>query len=301
MEILLARSAGFCMGVRRAIDMALEAARDEGREVFTHGPLIHNPQALENLREQRVIPLPPEGPVPRATVVVRAHGVPPTDMELLRRQAGRVVDATCPKVSTIQKKIAAHSRRGYAVVIAGDPDHPEVVGLLGHAAGFARVVSRPGEVDALPALDRVLLVAQSTQDEEVFEAIRARVLARFPHAKALATICQSTHRRQAEVREMVGQVDALIVIGGKNSANTRRLAEIASALGLPAYHVETAAELPLEALRQLSRVGVTAGASTPAWIIEQVVGILEGLETKPSGAVAGKGPPSRRPTAPPGA
>lgn len=301
MEILLARSAGFCMGVRRAIDMALEAARVEGREVFTHGPLIHNPQALENLREKGVVPLPPEGPVPPATVVVRAHGVPPSDLERLCRQAGRVVDATCPKVSTIQKKIAEHSRKGYGVVIAGDPDHPEVVGLLGHAAGFARVVSEPGEVDALPALDRVLLVAQSTQDEEVFEAIRERVLTRFPHAKALATICQSTHRRQTEVREMAGQVDALIVIGGKNSANTRRLAEIARALGVPAYHVETAAELPLGELRQLSRVGVTAGASTPAWIIEEVVDSLEGLEPESSRAGREKRPLNRRRRAPKGA
>lgn len=276
------------MGVRRAIEMALEAARDEGREVFTHGPLIHNPQALENLREQGVIPLPPEGPIPRATVVVRAHGVPPGDLALLAREAGRVVDATCPKVSTIQKKIADYSGRGYAVVIAGDADHPEVVGLLGHAAGFAQVVSEPRDVDALPELDRVLLVAQSTQDEEIFGAICDRVLARFPHAKALATICQSTHRRQTEVREMAGQVDALIVIGGKNSANTRRLAEIARALGVSAHHVETAGELPLDKLRRLSRIGVTAGASTPAWIIEQVVGTLEGLEG-PSPEPSGKG------------
>jgi 4-hydroxy-3-methylbut-2-enyl diphosphate reductase len=163
------------------------------------------------------------------------------------------------------------------------------------------VVSEPGEVDALPALDRVLLVAQSTQDEEIFEAIRDRVLARFPHAKALATICRSTHRRQTEVRKMAGQVDALIVIGGKNSANTRRLAEIARALGLPAYHVETAAELPLGELRQLSRVGVTAGASTPAWIIEQVVVTLEGLESTSSRAIKGKSPLTPRRKAPLGA
>jgi len=276
-EILLARSAGYCMGVRRAIELALEAAREEGREVFTHGPLIHNPQALEELRSKGVIPLPSTGPVPRAAVVVRAHGVPPEDLERLAREAERVVDATCPKVSTIQRKIAEYSGRGYAVVIAGDADHPEVVGLLGHARGFAQVVSAPGEVDDLPELGQVLLVAQSTQDEEVFDAIRDRLVARFPQAEALATICQSTHRRQSEVREMATQVDAVVVIGGRNSANTRRLAEIARALGNPSYHVETAEELPLDELRPLARVGVTAGASTPAWIIEQVVQTLSRL------------------------
>ncbi|MDW7708874.1 MAG: 4-hydroxy-3-methylbut-2-enyl diphosphate reductase [Deferrisomatales bacterium] len=277
MEIVLARSAGFCMGVRRAIEMALEAVKEEEGEVFTHGPLIHNPQALEDLRDKGVIPLPADGPVPEGTVVVRAHGVPPAELEQLEQGSRRVVDATCPKVSTIQRKIAEFSGRGYAVIIAGDADHPEVVGLLGHASGFARVVSRPDEVDELPPLDRVLLVAQSTQDEEVFHAIRQRVLDRYPRAKALATICQSTHRRQSEVREMAGRVDALVVIGGRNSANTRRLAEIGEALGVPSYHVETAAELPLGSLRGLSRVGVTAGASTPAWIIDEVVQTLARL------------------------
>ncbi|MBE0616940.1 MAG: 4-hydroxy-3-methylbut-2-enyl diphosphate reductase [Proteobacteria bacterium] len=277
MEIVLARSAGYCMGVRRAIELALQAAEEEGGEVYTHGPLIHNPQALEELRSKGVIPLPSTGPMPRGAVIVRAHGVPPHELERLVREAERVVDATCPKVSTIQKKIEEYSERGYAVVIAGDADHPEVVGLLGHAGGFAQVVSDPEDVDRLPDVEQVLLVAQSTQDEEVFDAVRDRLLARFPKAEALATICQSTHRRQSEVREMARQVDAVVVIGGRNSANTRRLAEIARALGIPSYHIETAEELPLEKLRTLTRVGVTAGASTPAWIIEQVVRTLSNL------------------------
>jgi 4-hydroxy-3-methylbut-2-enyl diphosphate reductase len=119
-----------------------------------------------------------------------------------------------------------------------------------------------------------VLVAQTTQDEEVFEAIRERLVARFPSAEALSTICESTHRRQSEVRGLAKKVDALIVIGGKSSANTRRLAEIAQLLGVTAYHVETAKELPLEEIRKLARVGVTAGASTPVWIIEEVIRAL---------------------------
>lgn len=270
-EILLARSAGFCMGVRRAVAMAREAAAEEHGEVFTNGPLIHNPQALEKLRREGVIPLGDDEAVPRAAVVVRAHGIPPETRERLAREAARVVDATCPKVATIQQKIAEYSADGYAVVIAGDADHPEVVGLRGYAANEAYVVSDAAQVDGLPELERVLLVAQTTQDEEIFEQIRHRVRERFPRAEALSTICQSTHRRQKEVRELAGKVDAMVVIGGRNSANTCRLAEICRHLGTTAYHVETAAELPMEELGVLARVGVTAGASTPAEIIDEVL------------------------------
>lgn len=274
MELVVARSAGFCMGVRRAVQMARETAAAEGVPVYTNGPLIHNPQALEQLRREGVIPLADTEPVPAAAIIVRAHGIPPATRERLLREAARVVDATCPKVATIQKKIAEFSGRGYAVVIAGDADHPEVEGLLGYARGPAYVVSSPAAVDELPRLDKVLLVAQTTQDEAIFEAIRQRMLARWPKAHALSTICQSTHRRQAEVRQLAGTVDAMVVIGGRNSANTCRLAEICRHLGTPAYHVETADELPVAELQRLSRVGVTAGASTPTGIIEQVVARL---------------------------
>lgn len=277
MELVVARTAGYCMGVRRAIEMALKVAAEEGRTVFTNGPLIHNPQALEELRAKGVVPLGEEEDVPPAPLIVRAHGVSLAAMERLERQACRLVDATCPKVSTIQKRIRDYSSQGYAVVIAGDADHPEVVGLKGHALGPAFVVSSPGEVEALPPLERILLVAQTTQDEETFGSIRDRLVERFPQAEALSTICESTHRRQAEVRDLARRADAVVVLGGKNSANTRRLAEIARSLGAEAYHVETAAELPLDRLREKTRVAVTAGASTPEWIIEDAVRVLRAL------------------------
>ncbi len=257
--------------------MALQAAKDAGRDVYTNGPLIHNPQALEDLRSKGVVPLASGDPVPDAPIVIRAHGSPPDLLEHLRTEAERVVDATCPKVATIQARISEYSGRGYAVVIAGDADHPEVVGLRGYAHGPAFVISEPEEVGDLPELGLVLLVAQTTQDEETFEAIRERLVERFPRTEALATICQSTHRRQSEVRKLAKQVDAMVVVGGRNSANTRRLEAICRSLNTPAYHVETAEELPLEALRRLGRVGVTAGASTPSWIIEEVLQVLGDL------------------------
>lgn len=277
MEIVLARSAGMCMGVKRAISMARKAARKEGRPVYTYGPLIHNPQELDRLRSEGIAPLSGDEVPPRAVVIIRAHGVTPQVLERLGAASERLIDATCPKVASIHERIRDFTHDGSAVLIAGDPDHPEVEGLLGYAEGPAYVVASPEEVDGLPELPRLLLVAQTTQDEERYEEIRARVLSRFPEAVTLDTICSSTRRRQAELRSMVGAVDAVVVVGGRNSANTRRLYTISLELGLKAYHVESVRELPLEELRGLATVGVTAGASTPQWIVDEVVTALEGL------------------------
>jgi 4-hydroxy-3-methylbut-2-enyl diphosphate reductase len=276
-EVVLAQSAGFCMGVRRAIEIALRVAAEHEGPVYTYGPLIHNPQELEELRRKGVIVLAESEELPRAPIIIRAHGVGPAVHARLAKEASRAVDATCPKVARIQKRIEEFSARGYAVVIAGDPEHPEVVGLLDHAAGNAYVVSSAEEVSHLPPLERVVLVAQTTQDQEVFDAVREALVARFPEVEALSTICESTHRRQNGARELAQQVEAMIVIGGRNSANTRRLAEICTALGKPTFHIEVADELPTEELRRFRRVGVTAGASTPAWIIEAVVRSLSAL------------------------
>lgn len=277
MKLLLAKSAGFCMGVKRAIAMAQKAASKEERPVYTLGPLIHNPQELERLRAEGILPLGERDPAPRAPVIIRAHGVTPETMERLNREAETVVDATCPKVTQIQERIREHSEGGYAIVIAGDPDHPEVVGLLGYATGPAYVVRSVEEVDALPVLGRVLLVAQTTQDEVKYEEIRERFLARYPEGKALSTVCSFTRMRQSEIRRMVGEVDAMVIIGGRNSANTRRLKGISEEAGLPAYHIESASELPVEELKKHTLVGVTAGASTPEWIICEVVEALRKL------------------------
>jgi len=263
------------MGVKRAIGMAQKASANENRTVYTYGPLIHNPQELQRLSEEGIRPLDDSGEPSGASVIIRAHGVAPGVLNELEARAAKVVDATCPKVSSIQERITDHSRDGYAVVIVGDPEHPEVVGLLGHAEGAAFVVREPEDIDALPELEEVLLVAQTTQDVLKYDEIKARFMARYPKGKALSTICSSTHTRQAEIRRMVGEVEAVVVIGGRNSANTKRLHAICLEAGLPAYHVESPDELPTDALRGLKVVGVTAGASTPQWIIDDVVNALE--------------------------
>lgn len=277
MEIILAKSAGFCMGVKRAIAMARNAASKTGARVHTYGPLIHNPQELEKLKDEGIVPFGENGPTPEGTVVVRAHGVTPAISERLKRESTRFLDATCPKVSSIQKRIADYSSKGYGIIIAGDPDHPEVMGLLGYARGPAFVLRNIEDIDLLPPMDRVLLVSQTTQDEQKYVQMKERFLARFPSGEALDTICSSTHMRQKEIREMVERVDAMVVIGGRNSANTKRLQVISSEAGIPSYLVESAAELPVDELKGLKTVGVTAGASTPNWIIAEVVDMLGSL------------------------
>ncbi len=277
MKILLAKSAGFCMGVKRAIDMAYSAANEANGEVYTHGPLIHNPQELDRLDGDGIKWLDEDADIPNETVIVRAHGVAPNVLARISAAASNLVDATCPKVSAIHERIEDFSRQGFDVVIAGDPDHPEVVGLVGHVVTKSYVLRSADEVDTLPELEKLVLVAQTTQDVENYEQIRARILERFPDARALSTICSATTRRQTEVRRMVDEVDAMVVIGGRNSANTKRLHAICQEGGIDAYLVESASELPLEKLKTASVVGVTAGASTPRWVIKEVLETLEKL------------------------
>jgi 4-hydroxy-3-methylbut-2-enyl diphosphate reductase len=277
MEIIVARTAGFCMGVKRAIEMAHTAAQKEGGMIYTHGPLIHNPQELERLRLDGIIPLDEAEPKPDSVVVIRAHGVGTAVIVQLEDKALKVVDATCPKVSDIQERIWQFSRVGYTVVIVGDPKHPEVVGLVGHADGPTVVIRTPEEVENLPAVEKIVLVSQTTQDEDKYNAIKERFLKRYPEGRALSTICSSARSRQAEVRQLVQEVDVMVIVGGKHSANTKRLYAISCDAGVESYHIESADELPLEKLRGKESVAIVAGASTPDWVIKQVAETLETL------------------------
>jgi len=278
MRVVLAEHAGFCMGVRRAVETTLDLLEKQQEPLATYGPLIHNPQVLEMLAGKGVkvldeIPAQAEG-----TVVIRAHGVPPAGKARLEASGARVEDATCPRVLKVQAIIGRYQREGYTTVIVGDRDHAEVVGLMGYAGDSGRVVSSSAEVDNLQLADApYIIVSQTTQDEETFAAITEAILARWPGGKVFNTICDSTHKRQDEVRRMCREVDALVVVGGRNSANTKRLAEIAENLQCPVFLVETEAELAADAMRGYQTVGVTAGASTPAWIIRQVVSALEAI------------------------
>ncbi|MBN2437203.1 MAG: 4-hydroxy-3-methylbut-2-enyl diphosphate reductase [Deltaproteobacteria bacterium] len=281
MAIKLAKTAGFCMGVKRAVDVVLDmAGRRSGEAIYTYGPLIHNPQMIELLRKRGIIPIgsldeikcTPAG----AAMVIRAHGISPDERKKIKEKGFRIIDATCPKVAHVQAIIRKQVAAGFTVLIAGDWEHPEVNGLLGFAGEAGIVLGVPEDVDRLPALPKVCVVAQTTQSLKDYAAIVRRVKERFPEAVIFDTICDSTETRQTEIKALAAETDAVLIIGGLNSANTRRLAELAKLQGKPAFHIETSGDLQGIDIEPYRRIGVSAGASTPNWIIDQVVDHLTG-------------------------
>ena len=275
MKVVLASTAGFCIGVRRALEMVLKAINENQPKIYTYGPLIHNPQVLELLRERGITILKPGEEIPEGLVVIRAHGIPPQERRLLEQAGGRIIDATCPRVAKVQAIIRRWAAKGFATLIVGDADHPEVRGLLGYTEERGYVVSTSEDVADLPDLDKLIVVAQTTQSESQFEARVREIVARFPQAQIFNTICDATASRQAEVQELSRQAEALVVVGGRNSGNTQRLVEISQGTGIPTYHVETEQELDLVEISRYQSVGVTAGASTPNWLIGNVVNTLK--------------------------
>lgn len=274
MKVILAKTSGFCMGVKRALELVLQAINQNQGEIYTHGPLIHNPQVLELLRERGIKVL-ERGQTPRGLVVIRAHGIPPQERRELEAAGVRIIDATCPRVAKVQAIIRRWAKQDYATLIVGDADHPEVRGLLGHTEGKGYVVSTPEAVAALPELERVIVVAQTTQSEAQFNHLVSLIRARYPEAKVFNTICDATASRQGEIQTLARQAEAIVVVGGRNSGNTQRLVEISRATGIPTYHVETEQELDLAEMSRYQVVGVTAGASTPHWLISNVVSTLK--------------------------
>ena len=271
------------MGVRRAVEMVLDAPDQHDNPIFTYGPLIHNPQVLSLLQSKDITVLdeiPEQG---TGTVLIRAHGVPPAAKQGLKDAAFKVIDATCPRVIKVQTIIRKHAKKDFAAIIIGDKNHPEVIGLLGFARKDGHVVGTLDELEALPAFENAIIVAQTTQNTQFFESVKRWTATNHPHYKVYNTICDSTERRQAEVKRLAETVDAVIVVGGRDSGNTRRLTEIARETGKPAYHIESERDLEnidLDVLAAARHIGITAGASTPNWIIKKVYRALEALQVK---------------------
>jgi 4-hydroxy-3-methylbut-2-enyl diphosphate reductase len=280
MKILIAKNAGFCMGVRRAVEMVLDAPNKHENPICTFGPLIHNPQVLDLLREKEISILEHIPEQATGTVLIRAHGVPPQTKQNLKKAGYKIIDATCPRVIKVQTIIRTHAKRGYASIIIGDKDHPEVIGLLGYAEGKGFVVDNLDDLDTLPPFEKAIIVAQTTQNTFFFEEIKTWANNKFPHYKIFDTICDSTSKRQAEVQNLADSVDAVIVVGGQDSGNTKRLAEISQKTGKPTYHIETESEIDVNALSEANCIGITAGASTPNWVIKKIYRTLEALPYK---------------------
>ncbi|MCC8189659.1 MAG: 4-hydroxy-3-methylbut-2-enyl diphosphate reductase [Planctomycetes bacterium] len=275
MNVILAQITGFCDGVKRAMRIALAAAGGPGA-LWADGPPVHNHQALCLMELQGVrLGDTPDADVDR--VLVRAHGIEP---ERRRRwlQAGlQLVDATCPRVARNQRLAAEAAARGATVVLAGDPDHAEVRAVAGCAGDHCRIVATPAEAEAVAASGDVVFLAQTTFNVETFAVMAGIMRRRFPGCQVSDTICRATHDRQAEAARLARQADVLVVVGGRHSATPRRLADTGRAAGKPVFLVETAEELRREDFAGFRTAAVTAGASTPGWITQEVVNRLRGM------------------------
>ncbi|HEY3398154.1 MAG TPA: 4-hydroxy-3-methylbut-2-enyl diphosphate reductase [Armatimonadota bacterium] len=275
MEIILAAEAGFCFGVRRALEMA-EAATGEHDRVFSLGPLIHNPQVVERLAQQGLVVCDQLEEIPTGAVaMIRAHGTGPAIYPEAEQRGITLIDATCPFVSRVHEKAAHFSEQGYQVLVLGDPNHPEAQGIVAHTGGAARIVEGARDLEGLRLSPRVAVVCQTTQTPEALRELVDALLPRVAEVVVANTICDATAKRQEASLSLAHEVDVIIVIGGYHSANTRRLTEICGATGTPTYHIESAGELREEWVAGARRVGVTAGASTPAEAISEVLARLE--------------------------
>lgn len=277
MEIILARKAGFCFGVKRATQMAFDAASTKS-DAFTLGPIIHSPQVVERLNQLGVRVEKNLTQITSGTVILRSHGVRAEELAEADAKGLDVIDATCPFVRKAQEHVRFLSSEGYTVVVVGEVDHPEVKGIVSYADGPVHVVADGSDVATLPHMTKIGIVAQTTQPFKNLSDVVQACLKRGGEIRIFNTICDATTVRQDEAEELAGQVDCMIVVGGYNSANTCRLRELCAAIQPKTYHIETAEEIDPAWLDAADRVGVTAGASTPKWIIDTVLERLSEID-----------------------
>lgn len=272
-KIILAEITGFCFGVRRAVQLAQTARRERTGRLTTLGPLIHNEQVIARMQAEGIETAPTLERIPEGTVVLSAHGVAPGVLTQARAQGLEIVDVTCPFVTKVHREAKRLHEQGYQVLLVGDAGHTEVKGVVGAVeaiGGSVTVVSSPEAVAPLRLGKKVGIVSQTTQRAVDFASVVAEVCKTTPDVRAINTICGATDELQAAAVQLARQVEVVLVIGGKKSANTRRLRQICEEEGAPAYHIETAEEIDPTWLEGKTIIGLTAGASTPDWIIEAV-------------------------------
>jgi 4-hydroxy-3-methylbut-2-enyl diphosphate reductase len=276
MTVIRAATLGTCHGVQRALAILERTlAEHPGAPVYTLGPLIHNARVVEEYRRRGVVPVGSLSEVGRGIVVIRAHGIGPEERRQCAREGITCVDATCPDVLRVQDVVRDHAARGHAVVIVGDPSHVEVKGIRGYAPG-AVVVSTEESAAEIDLAAPCIVVGQTTFPRDRFRRIAGILGGRIPDLEVFETSCPATERRQQSLVDLAGRVEAIVVVGGKESANTRRLHQVAVATGRPAWHVEGAADLPPD-IGRFRTVGVSAGASTPESLIAEVEAALAPL------------------------
>ena len=269
MEIIVAKMAGFCFGVKRAIDIAFQIANEKRKGVYTLGPIIHNPQVVEMLKEKGIIPIEDiKAKKDIRALIIRTHGIPLHLSKEISSMGCEIIDATCPFVKKAQYYAKLLMEEGYQVVILGEKNHPEVKGLMSYANDDVIVVDRKTPLPKLKS--RVGIVVQTTQSLEALKKVLSDALEHANEIKVYNTICNSTALRLKETEKMARKVDVMLVVGGKNSANTTQLTRLCKSLSVPTHHIETSSEIKKEWIKNAKKLGITAGASTPEWIIKEV-------------------------------
>ncbi|MBZ4645772.1 MAG: 4-hydroxy-3-methylbut-2-enyl diphosphate reductase [Clostridia bacterium] len=274
MEFIIAETAGFCFGVSRAIDTVYDNVKECKTKIYTLGPIIHNKQVVDDLHSKGVDAIDSIKDIKdeKSKVVVRTHGIAKEVYNELEINNIEYIDATCPYVRKIHKIVEKHYNDGYRIIIVGNREHPEVIGINGWCNNSAIIVDNVEDVkEKLKCTDKTCVVAQTTINREKWDDITRYIKSHCQEALIFDTICSATNLRQSEAEKIAKQVDIMLVIGGKHSSNTQKLAEICSRYCKDTYHIETFEELPQNLNLSDKKIGITAGASTPAWIIKEVI------------------------------
>jgi 4-hydroxy-3-methylbut-2-enyl diphosphate reductase len=279
-EIKKAKVQGFCFGVAITLKKAEEAI-DAREQVTTLGHVVHNPQMVESLEQRGLINATSVDEVDTGALFVRAHGLPVEVYEKAKEKGLEIIDATCPMVTKIHVQAEKLKADGYKIIVVGDPKHPEVKGTLSHVPG-AWCVETIEDVEKLPRGSRVGVVVQSTYSRERFTDIVRALIAKYYEVRAVNTICTDTNNRQSEALELSKEVEVMVVVGGKTSANTKHLAELSELNGAKAYHIEGPDELQRQWFDRVRVAGLMSGASTPGWLVDQVAQRMEELARLPA-------------------
>ncbi len=277
MRIITAKHLGVCYGVKKALEIA-ERFTDKDTKAYTLGPLIHNNQVVESLNKRGVMSIESLNAIEGGTVIIRSHGVPPEIHGEAAHKVVELIDATCPFVRKIQEKVKEYYARGYQIIIVGDAKHPEVKGVNGWCDYSAIILDNPGDAEELKHYKKLCVVAQTTIPFELWDIMKPILEEKGDEVESFNTICNATYLRQQAAKELSKQVDAMLVIGGLHSSNTQKLYRLCKAQCEATYHIETAKELPLEHIKGVGILGITAGASTPDWIIKEVIDKMTELD-----------------------
>jgi 4-hydroxy-3-methylbut-2-enyl diphosphate reductase len=279
-NIQIAEQAGYCFGVRRALDLAREQLAKEGKKVYSIGPIIHNPQVVDEFKRKGLIPIESLEGIDEGILLLRSHGVERELLEEAKEKGLEIVDATCPFVKNAQRLARQLSEEDYQVIIVGEEHHPEVKGILSYAGKNPVVVNSVDQIKQKQIGPKVGMLAQTTQAQDNFIQVVAGVLSIAYECRVYNTICNATASRQASAVELAAAVEVMFVVGGKNSANTTRLANLCRKTGAIVYHIETAKEVVPDMIQNKTRIGISAGASTPREQVDAVKKALEELDRR---------------------